>query len=243
MFCRVSLVNKAIDSLPVIWATFEGAPPTLIHNDCSPRNICLRRPPSRPSLSSPHPPLTRRSGGASDPIPFQDPRSLCIYDWELATVGVAQYDVAEFLSFTLQPSTPPAVWLDLLEFHRHHLEYYSGVNLPQKEYADFVAGVHAGSDKETGTIVCDHSHSVWGTSLVHVHAFSLSPYVCRYQSVFHGCLLHFAMKRLALHTMAHTHKHYQYLPRVVDTLFSFLAEQTKRSDFSPALAFTARSKL
>lgn len=58
---------------------------------------------------------------------------------------------------------------------------------------------------------------------------------CRFLEVCHSCLFHFAMKRLALYTMAHTHKDYQYLPRVVDTLFSFLTEQMKLQDFSPTL--------
>ena len=56
-----------------------------------------------------------------------------MYDWELATVGVPQYDVVEFLCFTLQPSTPPATWLNLVDFYRQHLEYYSGVNFSPKE--------------------------------------------------------------------------------------------------------------
>lgn len=66
-------------------------------------------------------------------------------------------------------------------------------------------------------------------------------YFCRYLDVFHGCLFHFAMKRLAMHTMAHTHKDYQYLPRVVDTLFSFLNHQMKYPDFRPS--FSVQSKL
>ena len=53
-----------------------------------------------------------------------------MYDWELATVGVPQYDVVEFLCFTLPPSTPPDAWLPLLEFYRQHLEFYSGVKFP-----------------------------------------------------------------------------------------------------------------
>lgn len=134
-------MNKAIDNIPQIWTLFESVPHTLVHNDCSPRNICLRYPTTPSSLSSSsssHPPaLTNHNSGgsSSDSVPFQDPRTLCIYDWELATVGVAQYDVAEFLCFTLQPSTPPGVWLDLLECHRQHLEYYSKVNFPPKKFA------------------------------------------------------------------------------------------------------------
>ena len=138
-------MSRAIDSVPLIWAIFESAPHTLIHNDCNPRNICLRQPNSSLTspISLPAPQLTHHHRGAShttqashtDSIPFQDPRTLCMYDWELATVGVPQYDLAEFLCFTLQPSTPPSVWLSLLEFYRQHLEHYSGVEFAPKEYA------------------------------------------------------------------------------------------------------------
>ena len=133
-FFRVAIVNKAIDNLPLIWALFESNPHTLVHNDCSPRNICLRYPTKQdsPSSHSPGLPGLTNQGSLPSSVLFQDPRTLCMYDWELATVGVAQYDVAEFLCFTLQPSTPPAVWLSLLEFHRQHLEYYSGVIFPPK---------------------------------------------------------------------------------------------------------------
>ena len=65
-----------------------------------------------------------------DAVPYKDSRNLCLYDWELSTVEVPQYDVVEFLCFTLLPSTPAEVWLDLVEFYRQHLEYYSGVTFP-----------------------------------------------------------------------------------------------------------------
>lgn len=35
-----------------------------------------------------------------------------------------------------------------------------------------------------------------------------------------------------MYTMVHTHKDYRFLPRVVDTLFSFLTEQLKHSDLN-----------
>jgi hypothetical protein len=57
-------------------------PLTLVHNDCNPRNLLLR--------------------GAADA-----PR-LCALDWELASVGIPQRDVAELLCFALDPASAAA---------------------------------------------------------------------------------------------------------------------------------------
>lgn len=65
--------------------------------------------------------------------PYADPRTLCIYDWELATVDVPQHDLAEFLAFTLQPTTPLKTRLELMEFYQQHLQYYSGIEYPWQE--------------------------------------------------------------------------------------------------------------
>ena len=56
-----------------------------------------------------------------------------MYDWELAAVDVPQHDLAEFLAFTLQPSTPLKTWLELIEFYRQHLLYYSAMEYPQEQ--------------------------------------------------------------------------------------------------------------
>jgi thioester reductase-like protein len=62
------------------WRPLSGNPQTLIHNDFNPRNIMLRSLP----------------GGT---------QRLCAYDWELATIGAPQRDLAEFLCFALAPET------------------------------------------------------------------------------------------------------------------------------------------
>ncbi len=59
------------------WQPLGNNLQTLIHNDFNPRNIMLRGLPLR----------------------------LCAYDWELATIGAPQRDLAEFLCFTLAPET------------------------------------------------------------------------------------------------------------------------------------------
>lgn len=133
--CRISLINRAIDNITNIWSEIESAPHTLIHNDCNPRNICLRHhsiPQQSHSNTTPQGQQTNVDNNSGS-IPYQDHRTLCMYDWELATVGVPQYDVVEFLCFTLLPSTPHHVWLHLLEFYQSHLEYYSGVKFPPKK--------------------------------------------------------------------------------------------------------------
>ena len=40
--CRVGLTSEAIASIPQIWSTLESYPQTLVHNDCNPRNLCMR---------------------------------------------------------------------------------------------------------------------------------------------------------------------------------------------------------
>jgi len=65
------------------WSVLDQGPRTLIHHDFNPRNICLRR--------------TRGPKGGT--------LRLCAYDWELATVGAPQRDLAEFLCFVLTSDT------------------------------------------------------------------------------------------------------------------------------------------
>ncbi len=120
-------MEKAIANIPQIWALLYTAPHTMIHNDCNPRNICLRkvRAPSVPPSQPPAP--TQPS--ASGLLPYSNRQTLCMYDWELATIAVPQRDVAEFLAFTLQPSVSETTWRELVEFYRQHLQYYSNRDL------------------------------------------------------------------------------------------------------------------
>jgi hydroxymethylglutaryl-CoA reductase (NADPH) len=79
------------------WAELESMPRTLVHNDFNPRNIALRR----------------------------DGR-LVAYDWELATVGIPQRDLAELLAFTLPPSVGQSAVDHHLEVHRAALAAATG---------------------------------------------------------------------------------------------------------------------
>ena len=81
-----------IESLPEWWARLEAMPRTLIHNDFNPRNLGLR------------------SGDVGP--------TLCVYDWELATLHVPQHDAAEFLAFVLSPDVERAEVARYVELHR-----------------------------------------------------------------------------------------------------------------------------
>ena len=92
--------RRLVDRVADWWSVFDGGPRTLIHNDFNPRNICLR-------------------GSES---------TLCAYDWELATIGAPQHDLAEFLCFVLTEATIPDAgkWIEL---HRSALSARTGVDL------------------------------------------------------------------------------------------------------------------
>ncbi len=87
------------------WGEIEQLPRTLIHNDFNPRNLCLR------------------------PIGAGEMR-LCVYDWELATLGLPQHDVAEFLAFVLPRDVDVDLVDHLVGVHRRALEQAAGVTIP-----------------------------------------------------------------------------------------------------------------
>ncbi|MDD5058882.1 MAG: thioester reductase domain-containing protein [Sideroxydans sp.] len=101
---QYELIND-LDHWQAQWAS---APRTLIHHDFNPRNLAFRRSPQ----------------GAQ----------LCAYDWELATIGLPQYDLAELLYFVLPAAATPHEiqrWIDL---HRRCLEEASGISIAQDEW-------------------------------------------------------------------------------------------------------------
>jgi thioester reductase-like protein len=82
------------------WRELEQMPRTLLHGDFNPRNLALRRVGAR--------------------------LRLCAYDWELATLGAPQHDLAELLCFALSPMSTPEEVSHYLECHRHPLERATG---------------------------------------------------------------------------------------------------------------------
>ncbi|HEV8447014.1 MAG TPA: thioester reductase domain-containing protein [Gemmatimonadaceae bacterium] len=85
-----------------------AAPRTLIHNDFNPRNVALRRDANGPRL--------------------------CAFDWELATIGAPQRDLAEFLSFVMPPDAPQEAIARWIERYRLLLTVGSGTVLPRAEW-------------------------------------------------------------------------------------------------------------
>ena len=92
-----------VESVGTWWPALEASPRTLIHNDFSPRNVAIR------------------GAGAS-------PR-LCAYDWELATLGAPQCDLAHFLCFVLDPDVSRGEAALYVERHRAALATATGVPL------------------------------------------------------------------------------------------------------------------
>ena len=99
-----------ITKLGCSWKIIESMPRTLIHNDFNSRNIALRR----------------TSTG------FR----LCAYDWELATLGLPQHDLAELLCFVLG-TEPRAEDLEkYLQRHRRALSTISDVPIDKHSWRE-----------------------------------------------------------------------------------------------------------
>lgn len=119
---RVSTLRAVIDAIPAYWQELERMPKTLVHNDLNPRNACFRR---------------------TD----DDRLSLCVYDWELATYHIPQYDVVELLCFVLDDDryTHRQTYLD---YYRHALTRLTGLYTDQQAFdrgvklAAFDFGLH-----------------------------------------------------------------------------------------------------
>lgn len=95
-----AIQRRLIAEIGEWWPDMERGPRTLIHHDFNPRNICLR----------PGPRALR----------------LCAYDWELATIGAPQRDLAELLCFVLPPDAPAAEIALWMEHHRRALSIETG---------------------------------------------------------------------------------------------------------------------
>ena len=126
VYYRVELLKLVIENIPHFWSKYSTAPKTLTHNDCNPRNICIKNPAGGGTLKEP----------PSETFPYSDTRTTCIYDWELARVDLPQHDVAEFLAFTLPVDTDMGTRLELIEFYRKHFELYGGVDYPMNRLAN-----------------------------------------------------------------------------------------------------------
>ena len=91
------------------WQPLSRTPQVLIHNDFNPRNIMLRGLP----------------GSA---------QRLCAYDWELATIGAPQRDLAEFLCFVLAPETAADDAARWIQRYRHLFEEQTSIVIDPIEW-------------------------------------------------------------------------------------------------------------
>lgn len=106
--------RKLVDSMDEWQRVLDEGPQALIHNDFNPRNICLRD----------------RDGRLS----------LCAYDWELATLGAPQRDLAELLCFVLPDTATDAAIDHWIERHRAALARSAGVSIDRRQWQ---RGFHA----------------------------------------------------------------------------------------------------
>ena len=104
---RVALLQEAIDHIPAYWQELEQMPMTFIHNDLNPRNTCFKR-----------------KNGTLE---------FCVYDWELSTWHVPQYDVLEFLSFVLDEDKY-LLREEYLEFYRKELHQLTGLFEDEEQF-------------------------------------------------------------------------------------------------------------
>jgi hypothetical protein len=83
------------------WQELAACPGTLIHNDYNPRNLAFRR----------------EANGCK----------VCVYDWELARIGMPQHDLAELLCFVLPHGAGAEDLARWQELHRLELSTRAGV--------------------------------------------------------------------------------------------------------------------
>lgn len=70
----VRKLSAGINKLPLLWNELKDFPKSIVHNDFNPRNAFFKN--------------------------NSNVTTICVYDWELATVHFPVYDLVEFLSFT-----------------------------------------------------------------------------------------------------------------------------------------------
>jgi hypothetical protein len=101
---QAALLKRATD----IGTLRQRQSATWIHNDFNPRNLGFRR--------------------------VDNESLLCAYDWELATVGLPQHDLAELLCFVLPAEVDEHALFHYIDFHRTELEAASGLRIDDSSW-------------------------------------------------------------------------------------------------------------
>lgn len=118
---RIKTLQGIISNIPQYWQELELMKKTLVHNDMNPRNVCFKK----------------RNNNVK----------LCLYDWELATFHIPQYDVVELLSFVLDENDY-GKRLEYMEYYREKLEDLVGEKADKNKFyrgfqlAAYDFGVH-----------------------------------------------------------------------------------------------------
>jgi thioester reductase-like protein len=113
----VNVQRRLVEAAADWWRALDEAPRTLIHNDFNPRNVCLRT--------------------------LEGELRLCAYDWELATAGAPQRDLAEWLCFVLSPAATRSEVAGWIELYRLALQRETGVPLDARAWtAGFRAALY-----------------------------------------------------------------------------------------------------
>lgn len=103
-----AIQRRLVSTVERWWRPLDALPRTLIHNDFNPRNICLRDTVDGPALVA--------------------------YDWELATIGAPQHDLAELLCFVLDADATDSDIDFWIERHREHLRLETGCALDPSDW-------------------------------------------------------------------------------------------------------------
>jgi aminoglycoside/choline kinase family phosphotransferase len=117
---RTVTLQEIIGAIGSYWQELEQLPKTLVHNDLNPRNACFKQ---------------------------KEGPQLCVYDWELATYHVPQYDVVELLCFVLDADRYP-LRLTYMAHYQTALHELTGRYADQRafqrgfELAAFDFGIH-----------------------------------------------------------------------------------------------------
>jgi hypothetical protein len=106
------LHRHLLDTMAAWWGCYDSLPVTLIHNDYNPRNLVL------PAEAAAH----------------EKPATLCVLDWELATIGPPQQDLAELLCFVLAPGANDGAVTAAVELHRNRLNAATGLTIAYDEW-------------------------------------------------------------------------------------------------------------
>lgn len=103
----VRIHRRLVDCVDEWSVPLTSLPRTLIHNDFNPRNIAI--------------------------VTESEPR-LCAFDWELATIGVPQRDIAELLCWTIDETTTREEVAGYLERSRLRLASSTGMHIDQYDW-------------------------------------------------------------------------------------------------------------